>query len=98
METNKQKIIKILHGCKTEYKDCEILADSILTTLFDVPPPEGDAIAETAILRKALQNMIIKINERLRTASTDCCTGSNTDANYFVERIRAIIKEAENNT
>jgi hypothetical protein len=30
METIKSKIIEILHGMKTDYKDCEVLADSII--------------------------------------------------------------------
>lgn len=41
METNKQKIIKILHGKATSYKDCEVLADDILYMLFPEPPPDG---------------------------------------------------------
>lgn len=29
-KTKKQQIVEILHGKKTDYKDCEVLADDIL--------------------------------------------------------------------
>lgn len=44
--------------------------------------------------RHLFYNTIGQLTERLRTASADCNTSSKSEINYFVERIRDIVRIA----